>query len=299
MSRKRRKSLPGATPFEPFKRGRGLPGQSGGDSGRDPSGLTIKISERPAVTLIVDELIRIGDPSTGNYVEIGLGAIKLFQDGQVKVALEIDGDLFLGQDTGLPADTYLAIMANDQTYNNESLGAGDMLVGDNSAGQANLLWDKSAGELQVRVGADVALYLDADGVKLAAGSQDINKLKMADGADVVGEVYAATDPGVDGRLSLVGRGKDGSTEEGAVEMVAITEDGQAHAGAAAVSVELATVNNQIALSAEKVKAAQFLIPGTMTTTVRDGLTAVTGAIIFNTTAGKLQGYDGTSWVDLH
>jgi hypothetical protein len=276
-----------------------LPGQSGGDSGRDPSGLTIKISERPAVTLIVDELIRIGDPSTGNYVEIGLGAIKLFQDGQVKVALEIDGDLFLGQDTGLPADTYLAIMANDQTYNNESLGAGDMLVGDNSAGQANLLWDKSAGELQVRVGADVALYLDADGVKLAAGSQDINKLKMADGADVVGEVYAATDPGVDGRLSLVGRGKDGSTEEGAVEMVAITEDGQAHAGAAAVSVELATVNNQIALSAEKVKAAQFLIPGTMTTTVRDGLTAVTGAIIFNTTAGKLQGYDGTSWVDLH
>jgi hypothetical protein len=291
--------VPGSNPFNPFQRGRGLPGQSGGDGGRESSGLTVKISERPSVTLIVDELIRIGDPSMGNYVEIGLGAIKLIQDGQVKLALELDGDLFLGQDTGIPADTYLAIMANDQTHNNESLGTGDMLLGDNSAGQANLLWDKSAGELQVRVGTDVALYLDEDGLRLAAGSQDINKLKMADGADVIGEVYAATDPGVDGRLSLVGRGKDGSTEEGALELVAITEDGQAHAGAAAVSLELATANKQITLSAEKTKAAQFLIPGTMTTTIRDSLTSVKGAIIFNTTTSKFQGYDGTSWVDLH
>lgn len=37
----------------------------------------------------------------------------------------------------------------------------------------------------------------------------------------------------------------------------------------------------------------------MTTSIRNGLSAESGMVIFNTTDAKLQVYDGTSWVDLH
>ena len=37
----------------------------------------------------------------------------------------------------------------------------------------------------------------------------------------------------------------------------------------------------------------------MTTTQRNALTAAVGMIIYNTTDSKFQGYDGSSWVNLH
>ncbi len=65
---------------------------------------------------------------------------------------EIDGDLFLGEDLTDPAKAGFHFFATDQTYNSESVGAGDLLLGDNSSGQPNILWDNSAAEFLVRTG---------------------------------------------------------------------------------------------------------------------------------------------------
>lgn len=51
-------------------------------------------------------------------------------------------------------------LAQDATINSESLGAGDVLLGDNSANKPNILWDRSAGKMYFRnglvAGAEVA-----------------------------------------------------------------------------------------------------------------------------------------------
>jgi hypothetical protein len=83
MSKKRR-TLPGQSVSTPIKSGRGLPGQS--TQAGDP-GLTIKVTEQISATLITNELIQIGDPGAGNYIEITDSAITLFQDGEKKIAL--------------------------------------------------------------------------------------------------------------------------------------------------------------------------------------------------------------------
>ena len=48
-------------------------------------------------------------------------------------------------------------------------------------------------------------------------------------------------------------------------------------------------------------AASFMIPPTVTTSERVGLNTAgkEGALIFNSTTKKFQGYDGTTWHDLH
>ena len=40
-------------------------------------------------------------------------------------------------------------------------------------------------------------------------------------------------------------------------------------------------------------------PPKVTTTIRNTLPTVAGAFIYNETTNKFQGYNGSSWVDLH
>ena len=42
-----------------------------------------------------------------------------------------------------------------------------------------------------------------------------------------------------------------------------------------------------------------LVPPRYTTDERVGLTTETGSLIYNTTEGKIQCYDGTNWKDLN
>lgn len=62
----------------------------------------------------------------------------------------------------------------DQTYNGESMGAGDVLLGDNSTGKTNMLWDASAGELQIRRDATVVNRV-ASGQALSLGGCRVTK----------------------------------------------------------------------------------------------------------------------------
>jgi hypothetical protein len=46
-------------------------------------------------------------------------------------------------------------------------------------------------------------------------------------------------------------------------------------------------------------AGRFMIPPIITTTLRSGLATAEGAIIYNSTTKKHQGYNGTGWFDLY
>ena len=85
------------------------------------------------------------------------------ETGDPTVILQADGDSFFGSDLNFPANTALAVFANDNIYNSESLGEGDLLIGDNSSGKANMLWDVSTGRLNFRGGTTVNTYIDVDG----------------------------------------------------------------------------------------------------------------------------------------
>jgi hypothetical protein len=262
---------------QPFQRkGKKLPGQSSDDDlGLD---LRIRVRDRPSATIINKELVQVGNIGAGDYIEIDADAISLFADGDLHVEIQTDGDLFIGQDVSVPGKTYFSIFANNQTYNSESMAAGDMLIGDNSASKANILWDKSEGQLKFRGGGTTELYLDTDGslvagdgdveidsagVTLNPGTSSTKKIKVIDGGTRIAEFYGLTDPGVSSQLTLVGRGRGGSgpiTHEGLVEIIAITDDGSAHTGAASVTMTLETDNDTIRIAAGSLivnKAAVF------------------------------------------
>src|SRR3990167_3760351 len=65
------------------------------------------------------------------------------------------------------------VFAIDQTYNSESVGAGDVLIGDNSTGKTNMFWDASAGELQIRRDATVVNRVASGRALALAGARAI------------------------------------------------------------------------------------------------------------------------------
>jgi len=92
--------------------------------------------------------------------------------GKPSIHLEPDGDASFGSDIDAPATTSLKIFSNEQTYNSELMGAGDVLFGDNSSSKANLVWDRSTGKLNFRGGTTVQAYVGTDG-KIYAGGGSI------------------------------------------------------------------------------------------------------------------------------
>ena len=72
---------------------------------------------------------------------------------------QIDGDLFLGEDLTDPAKSGFHFFATAQTYNSESMGAGDILIGDNSSAKPNLFWDASVPALYHRQGTTIVSTL--------------------------------------------------------------------------------------------------------------------------------------------
>lgn len=133
---------------------------------------------------------------TGIYIRVGI--TKKFQ-----VAWDV---LKYGSDVSAAATTALAIFNSNQTYNFESVETSDLLIGDNSSSKANILWDKSAGQLKLRSGTTTTLYLDTAGsLNFGSGNQklDANGLTIAidesfslsraiswkDGADVVTSLW--------------------------------------------------------------------------------------------------------------
>jgi len=122
---------------------------------------------RPGI-YILDGEFDLRSNQTGARVQIDVTGISAYSATAVKtVSIETDGDAFFGSNINAPATTALAVFANAQTYNSENVGAGDVLLGDNSAGKFNLYWDVLAGALSMRCGASVriALYLSEEAIE--------------------------------------------------------------------------------------------------------------------------------------
>jgi len=250
----------------PFRRKKGrLPGQSSDDElGLD---LKVRYSDRPSSTIINKEFVQVGNVGRGDYVEIDHDSLSLYGDGNLCIELQTDGDLFIGSDVSSPATTYFAIFSNNQTYNTESVKEGDMLIGDNSASKANIFWDESTGQLKFRGGKTTELYIDTDGTLVAGdGSVSLNsdgltldpgesgpqRIKWDDGGTEIVQFYGYTDPGAASELVLVGRGRGGSspiTHEAIIEIIAITDDGSAHDGAASVTMTFDTASDVVSVVA--------------------------------------------------
>lgn len=93
----------------------------------------------------------------------------------ITVRIDADGDVFFGSNIASPGTTSLAIFSNAQTYNGESIGAGDILFGDNTTAKANMLWDASAGQILFRGGTTTQGYIDVTGAAVfGAGAVTLN-----------------------------------------------------------------------------------------------------------------------------
>lgn len=104
----------------------------------------------------------------GVKIERGIG-VAVYDDGTLKTSIKPSGDMSIGSNIENPADTTFSVFVTDQTYNNEEMGEGDILFGDNSEGVSNVKWDQSEGRLLFRYGTDVNLYIDTDGSIVSVG----------------------------------------------------------------------------------------------------------------------------------
>ena len=111
---------------------------------------------------INNDILQFGLSAEDGTALAGAGAVKLTADG-IEVyngatqtgKWDADGDFATGEDVSTPAKLAFQVFSNAQVYNGESMGAGDILMGDNSSGKPNILWDSSIPELQVRLGTIV------------------------------------------------------------------------------------------------------------------------------------------------
>ena len=141
---------------------------------------------RPGI-YIMDGEIDLRTSQTGARVQIDVDGIAGYSAATTKTfSLETDGDLFLGSDISAAGTTALAVFANAQTYGtaSESMGAGDVLLGDNSAGKINLLWDVSEGDVILRRGTSARITLDgsADSILIGQVAASQNNILISSGA---------------------------------------------------------------------------------------------------------------------
>ncbi|MBN2393485.1 MAG: LamG domain-containing protein [Anaerolineae bacterium] len=163
---------------------------------------------------ILDGSVSIATSNGGPRVQLDGDGLSAFSDSTTQtVAIETDGDVFIGSDVGATATTSFAFFATAQTYGtaSESMGAGDLLLGDNSAGKFNLKWDVSEGNLLLRRGTANRIVLDAGAdtidigdpaayhIHITSSSLSIMKSATVMGVSItpsyirVGDTLAATD----------------------------------------------------------------------------------------------------------
>jgi hypothetical protein len=122
-------------------------------------------------------------------VQVSRNGVSVFDSGVLKTTIEQDGDFLAGSDITQPTRTSLVVFVNDQTYNNERMGEGDVLIGDNTSGASNIKFDASEGQLQFRYGQTVNVYMDTDGsLKAGGGAVELD----ATGITLLAGAYPAT-----------------------------------------------------------------------------------------------------------
>lgn len=114
-------------------------------------------------------------------VRITREGVRVFEDGVNKTSIDSIGNLFVGSNIEDPASTTLAAFVSGQTYNNEEMGAGDLLIGDNSTDAPNVKYNAVEDRLEFRIGQTVNIFMDTEGALTISNN-------------VTGLSFAATDP---------------------------------------------------------------------------------------------------------
>ncbi len=148
------------------------------------------------------------------------------------------------------------------------------------------------------LGAGRYVQVDAAGLKLFIDSGGTVQIQFHDGVDFLGSLYTLVDSQTS-TMTLNSIGKDSSNHEASVGLQAMTDDGNAHAGAASVNVSAETEYDRITLGATEVRATKAFVLTPMTTSQRNALTPYNGMLIYNSTVNKFQGYVSGAWSDLH
>lgn len=217
-----------------------------------------------------------------------------------KVVIQTDGDLFIGTNISAPATTVLAVFTNAQTYNGEAVGAGDLLIGDNSSGKANVLWDKSAGQLLFRGGTTTQAYIGTDGqinagggtvrlntsgIEISTGTQVGNALKWISGGTTYGSI--GTDYSVSAYpVALMVATAGTELETGLVGAIALIAKGATAAGAA----KTATLNIVAGQNDNYLSTDSKVYPGTGSATQTTRGIFDNGATFGTTFDGAISAY---------
>lgn len=117
----------------------------------------------------------------------------------------------------------------------------DELVGQ-EGGVDQVVLSSSDGKITAGAGA---LILDQDGIQANSGNQDVNKLKIRDGADTVLAMYGEVSDGTGTSGTVECAGKQAADPEGLLELIAKTYDGSPASGVASVTMTFDTENGKI------------------------------------------------------
>jgi hypothetical protein len=134
-------------------------------------------TEMSLFNVAVNGDVRMGNVGAGSgnfFWDYSEGKLQLRNNTTPVMSLDaINSQFSFGQNIAVSGQTSLIIMGDAGVFNSESLGAGDVLFGDNSAFRANMLWDKSEGQLKFRGGILDQVIIDANGQMLAGGGEVI------------------------------------------------------------------------------------------------------------------------------
>lgn len=142
---------------------------------------------------VTDTYFRVSAVHGGtSYFEIHNIPLNMYNGSTNTISLQSDGDSFFGSNVAAAATTAFSIFTNAQTYNSESMGAGDVLFGCNSANYANMLWDVSDKQLKFRGGTTTRLFIHTDGYMYSGSTIASSGAQVKFGTDGLSVIQAST-----------------------------------------------------------------------------------------------------------
>lgn len=128
--------------------------------------LFVKLAQGKRLSQYELELLR----QEGNRIDniSGLVAGWSSPSGYLQTSMAIIGKTLLDMsgistNTDTSSNSFTAA-SSDRVINGETIGAGDVLIGDNTSGRPNILWDQSAGILYFRLGTVVQNFMSSTAV---------------------------------------------------------------------------------------------------------------------------------------
>lgn len=101
--------------------------------------------------------------SGGGNIRQNASGLYIYSGGINTGAFQSNGNFFMGSNIGAAGTTSLAVFSTATTYNGESMVAGDILIGNNSASQPNMKWSMTLGQLQFRSGTIIQSFMSGGG----------------------------------------------------------------------------------------------------------------------------------------